>query len=328
VANVPVPVQHDMVMQNQTTGAVDFLEFNGTQLVGSFMKNYGIAGWKIVASGDFNGDGNMDLVAQETGAGSFGHLDFLFLDAHANLIGSWNDTFSSSMHADQVFVSSPPLITTFVPAEVHGAGFFGTVPGQVGPTLVLQHHGFMGGTGPLEFLAYNGHGGYAADVFVANTVGIPTMVGVTGSSNAGSFPAFAGVGGPTNDNIVLQLANGSIDVIGFSGSMADGSLTMSASYLLPGTVGSPALFALNQDFSTFGVDSNVFATIDGTHRETVEMVGLTSSRQPDLLMFNSGVNDPPHRGDEVGTLLENFVLSSGWQIVDAGPVAQEIFPLV
>src|SRR5207302_11348287 len=113
-----------------------------------------------------------------------------------------------------------------------------------------------------------------------NTVSIPPMVGVISSSNVGTFPAFAGIGGPTNDNIVLQLANGSIDVIGFNGSIADGSLMMSASFLMPGTVGSPTLFALNQDFSTFGTDSNVFATIDGTHRETVEMVGFTSARQP------------------------------------------------
>jgi len=77
MTNVPVPAQHDMVMQNQTTGAVDFLEFNGTQLVGSFMKDYGLSGWKIVASGDFNGDGNMDLVAQHQSL--FGELDFLFL---------------------------------------------------------------------------------------------------------------------------------------------------------------------------------------------------------------------------------------------------------
>jgi hypothetical protein len=199
MTNVPVPAQHDMVMQNQTTGAVDFLEFNGTQLVGSFMKNYGLSGWKIVASGDFNGDGHMDLVAQQQNGS--GALDFLFLDGNANLIGSWNDNV---FHVDMVLASD----------------------------------------------------------------------------------------------------------------------------LLPGTIGSPTLFALNQDFSTFGADSNVFATIDGTHRETVEMVGFTSARQPDLLMFNSGYGDPAHLGDEVGTLLSNFTLSAGWQLVDAGPVAQEIFPLV
>jgi hypothetical protein len=44
-------------------------------------------------------------------------------------------------------------------------------------------------------------------------------------------------------------------------------------------------------------------------------------------MFNSGYGDPAHVGDEVGTLLENFSLAAGWQLVDAGLVAQEIFPL-
>ena len=316
MANVPVPVQHDMVMQNQTTGAVDFLEFNGTQLVGSFMKDYGLSGWKIVASGDFNGDGNMDLVAQRQGL--FGELDFLFLDAHANLIGSWND---NGFHVD---MRPGPGFLVAVVSPVVGAGFFGSVPGQVGPSIVFQHN-----NGVLDFQGYDaGHGKFVADNFVANTIGIPHTVGVISSSTAASLPAFAGIGSPTNDNIVLQLANGSIDVIGFSGTVADGSLTMSSSFLLPGTVGSPTLFALNQDFSTLGTDSNVFATIDGAHRETVEMVAQTSGRQPDLLMFNSGYGDPPHLGDQIGTLLENFALPVGWQIVDGGPVAQEIFPLV
>jgi len=207
---------------------------------------------------------------------------------------------------------------------VLGAGFFGSQPGQVGPSIVFQ-----GRNGILEFQAYDaGHGLVRADDFVVNTVGLPHMVGVISSSNAASFPAFAGIGTTTNDNIVLQLANGSIDVIGFSGTAADGSLTMSSSFLLPGTVGSPTLFALNQDVSTLGTDSNVFATVDGVHRETVEMVGQTTGRQPDLLMFNSGYGDPAHLGDEVGTLLGNFTLSAGWQLVDGGPVAQEIFPLV
>ena len=52
----PVPSQHDVVMQNQMTGQVDFLQFNGTTLVASLLENYGIAGWMIVANGDFNGD--------------------------------------------------------------------------------------------------------------------------------------------------------------------------------------------------------------------------------------------------------------------------------
>ena len=314
MANVPVPAQHDMVMQNQTTGAVDFLKFNGTQLVGSFMKDYGLSGWKIVASGDFNGDGNMDLVAQHPDSNGNGPLDFLFLDAHANLIAS--------------AMTSLPFGIPF--ETIHGAGFFGTMPGQVGPTLVGQAL-FQGvGFGGLNFYAFDGHGhpipganSVISAQEVPNTSGIPPMIGVV------AYPGFSGISSPTDDEIVVQLANGSVDVLGFSGTIANGSLTMTSSYLLPGTVGSPPLFALDQDFSTtLGTDANVFSNVNGTRMETVEMVRVTAAKQPDLLMFNSGVNDLPHRGDEVGTLLENFALPVGWQIVDGGPVAQEIFPLV
>jgi hypothetical protein len=312
MANPPVPNQHVMVMQNQTTGAVDFLQFNFTQLVGSFMKDYGLSGWKIVASGDFNGDGNMDLVAQRQDVfNGSGPLDFLFLDAHANLVAS-------------------AMTMTSVPFEqIHGSGFFGSMPGQVGPALVGQAVFGGVGFGGLNFYAFDGHGhvipgpnSVIAAQEVSNTAGIPPMIGVI------SYPGIAGLSSPTDDEVVCQLANGSIDVLGFSGTIANGSLTMISSDLLPGTVGSPHLFALDQDFSTtLGTDANVSANINGTNLQTVEMVGVTVAKQPDLLMFNSGVNDLAHRGDEFGTLLENFVLPTGWQLVDAGPVAQEIFPL-
>ena len=300
------PARHDVVIQDQTTGQIDFLKFNGAELVGSFLKDYGLTGWKVVANGEFNGDGHPDLVAQNQ---STGFLDFLFLDANANLIAS--------------ALSNVPVPT------VHGAGFFGgffgLVPGQIGPALVSQLS-----NGQLDFLVFNPSGVLIASDLVQNTVGLPPMVGVASASVfIDFFTAFAGIGAITSPSVVLQLADGSIDVIGFSGGISPaGPLTMSASFLLPGTTGSPALFALDQDFGGISVDANVGAIVNGIILNTVEMVGVTLSGQIDHLFFNSGYNDVAHRCDEFGTLLENFTLSAGWQIVDAGIVAHtDIFPL-
>jgi hypothetical protein len=62
--NNVVSDQHSVVIQNQTTGQVDFLRFNAGTLQSSVLRDYGIAGWNVVANGDFNGDGNPDLVVQ------------------------------------------------------------------------------------------------------------------------------------------------------------------------------------------------------------------------------------------------------------------------
>jgi hypothetical protein len=105
------------------------------------------------------------------------------------------------------------------------------------------------------------------------------MVGVASASVfIDFFTAFAGIGAITSPSVVLQLADGSIDVIGFSGGISPaGPLTMSASFLLPGTAGSPALFALDQDFGGISVDANAGAIVNGIILNTVEMVGVTLS---------------------------------------------------
>src|SRR5207248_5708540 len=110
--NNVVSDQHSAVIQNQTTGQIDFLRFNGSTLQSSDLRDYGIAGWNVVANGDFNGDGRPDLVVQNQ---STGQLDFLYLNATGSMIGS--------------------ALSAFVP-HVVGAGNFGNpVPGQSGPEL-------------------------------------------------------------------------------------------------------------------------------------------------------------------------------------------------
>jgi hypothetical protein len=166
--NNVVSDQHSVVIQNQTTGQVDFLRFNGSTLQASALRDYGIAGWNVVANGDFGGpagtaDGFQDLVVQNQASGQ---LDFLWLNASANLIGS--------------------ALGPVVPRVVGSGAFFGPdgVPtGQVGNTIVSQL-----ANGQLDFLGFNGHGGLIASDLVANTVGLPTAVGV-----AESFTKLAGV---------------------------------------------------------------------------------------------------------------------------------------
>src|SRR5256885_9873353 len=80
--NNVVSDQHSVVIQNQTTGQVDFLRFNGSSLQASVLRDYGIAGWNVVASGDFGGpggtaDGFQDLVVQSQATAQ---LDFLWLE--------------------------------------------------------------------------------------------------------------------------------------------------------------------------------------------------------------------------------------------------------
>src|SRR6478752_4790118 len=81
---------------------------------------------------------------------SSGQLDFLWLNASANLIGS--------------------ALGPVVPRVVGSGAFFGPdgVPtGQVGNTIVSQL-----ANGQLDFLGFNGHGGLIASDLVANTVGL------------------------------------------------------------------------------------------------------------------------------------------------------------
>jgi hypothetical protein len=54
---------HDVVMQNQTTGAVDFLQFNGTQLVGSFMTSQSFAPPTLGVIAVNTGDGLLSSTA-------------------------------------------------------------------------------------------------------------------------------------------------------------------------------------------------------------------------------------------------------------------------
>jgi hypothetical protein len=297
--NNVVSDQHSVVIQNQTTGQVDFLRFSGSQLQSSVLRDYGIAGWRIAANGDFNGDGNPDLVAQNN---TTGQLDFLYLNASGNLIGS--------------------ALSAFVPRVV-GAGVFGaSVPGQSGPELVSQLP-----SGVLDILGFNASGALIASDLIGSTLGLPTAIGVGESFT--SWPVFANVGNTGLDSVITQLADGTIDVIGFGGSFNGGTLAMTNSFTR-GPIGDQ-LFAVNQD-NDFGHqrDANLSSTVDGVTRETFDAVGVNAATgRVDIHSWVSGYGDQAQEGFSLGTINTNFSLSAGWQVVDAGIVDHvSVLPLV
>jgi hypothetical protein len=288
----PVPTQTDAVIQNSTTAQVDYLQYQGSTLVGSNLVDYGLgASYKIVGHGDFNGDGHQDLVAQNPATGA---VDFLFLDANAHLVGS-------------------ALSSTALP-KIVGGGNFGSATGQTGPTLVAQL-----ANGELDMLGFNSAGKLVASDAISNTIGFAPVVGV--GEGAANIPSFAGVGS-TNDNVVLQLANGSLDAIGFSGSFANASLTMSSSFLSPSNPG-VNVSAINQ-----GAGGNTNQNVsNGSGLEGVQMLSQLSNGSIDALYFDSGYNNSAQQG----TMYASNLLSgsySGWNVVDAGSVAHnDLFPI-
>lgn len=297
--NNVVSDQHSVVIQNQTTGQVDFLRFNGSQLQASVLRDYGISGFSIVANGDFNGDGNPDLVAQNN---TTGQLDFLFLNATGNLTGS--------------------ALGAFVP-HVVGAGVFGaSVPGQSGPELVSQL-----ANGQLDILGFNASGALIASDLIAGTVGLPHAVGVGESFT--DWPVFANNGATGLDNVIVQSADGTMIALGFSGNFNGGTLAFTNSFArgpLQNTV-----FAVDQDNDfAHQRDANISSTVDGVTRETFDVVGINAAagNRVDILSWASGYGDLSHEGVFLGTVTTNFNLSSGWQVVDAGIVDHvSILPL-
>jgi hypothetical protein len=289
--NLPVPALNDVAIQNNTTGAVDYLQFRGNTLVHSNFVDYGIGpSWQVVAHGDFNGDGHQDLVIQNT---TTHNLDFLFLNANAQLIGS-------------------ALNATSLPTVV-GGGSFGT-----------SNHTLVGqlANGQLDMMNFNSAGTLVASDLIANTVGSAKAVGV-GESNA-SFPAFSGIGSGVNDDVFLQLADGSVDALGFSGTIEGQNLTMTSSLLLQGTAGTGVVGQINPNF---GFDTN-FNAPGGGGLEGVQVVAQLADGHINFENFDSGYNDVSNEGILYASNLMQPSFA-GWHVVDAGSIVHnDLFPVV
>jgi hypothetical protein len=210
--NMPVPTQNDVVIQSQTTGAVDSLEFIGNQLVASQEIDYGLGSdFKIVAAGNFGTSAALVAQSQTTGV-----ADLLFLNPYGQLTGS-------------------ELGTTPLPRIVGAAWDIPSSQG-IGTTLVGQS-----ADGSLDLLGVDYNGNLATSQTIAGTAGIPRAVGV-GEGADGHSNMFQGVG--NNDTVVTQLADGRVDLIGLSGN-ASGSITLGGTDLLSSTLGLAPIVDVN-----------------------------------------------------------------------------------
>jgi hypothetical protein len=177
-----------------------------------------------------------------------------------------------------------------------------------GPALVSQT------SSGLDFLQFSAQTGkLTGSDLVPGTAGLPKAVGVASSF---SGPEFLGVG--TGDSVVTQLANGEIDLIGFSGGF--GALAFSASDLLSHTIGLPSVGAVNQQ--AIGNENIQFAN---PGPQSLQLIG-NAGGNPDAMYIDTGLRDLANAGSFVGSNLLNLSLA-GWNIVDAAGVAASLFPV-
>src|SRR5256885_1916103 len=111
-------------------------------------------------------------------------------------------------------------------------------------------------TGQIDFLRFNASGGLIASDLVANTVGLPTAVGV--GESLSNWPVFANNGAQGNDNVLVQDAAGNVIAIGFTGSTGSGGLTYSNSFARGPLADS--IFAVDQDNNVGSRDANIGST--------------------------------------------------------------------
>jgi hypothetical protein len=177
--------------------------------------------------------------------------------------------------------------------------------------------------GSLDILAFNAAGTLLASDLVAGSVGLPHAVGVAVATNGlPSFQPFAGVGSGTSFDVITQLADGSLDAIGFSGNFGPKTLTVAGSFLLPGSAGSAPVGVVNPDTASF--NQNISDGAAG--HQGVQMVSQLGSGQLDMLNFDSGYSDPTNEG----VLYASGLFSTsfpGFHVVDGGLMNNVIFPI-
>ena len=286
--DLPLLSQTDVTIQNQTTGQVDYLKYQGSTLTGSVMADYGGGSdWKIVA------DDGSTLVEQSQ---STGLVDFLNIGAG----GALKTSAMSSVAVPHIFGLAPD------------AGVFGSQLAD----------------GELDFLQFNAAtGALTASDLVAGSAGLSKAVSISapGSGSPGG-PAWAGLGiglgGSFGDIVETQLADGSPDMIGFSGSFAAATLAVNSSFFIsaPGT---PSFGEANPD------DKAGFNLQDGIGMpQGLEEIAQTSTGQIDALYYDTGLQDPVASNE--GILYASSLLGSfpGWNVVQGGQVNHAlVFPI-
>jgi hypothetical protein len=212
---LPIPTQNNVVIQNQTTGVVDYLTYQGSKLVASNAVDYGLgADFKIVAE-----ERNV-LVAQND---KTGFVDFLTLGPAGKLLAS----AMSSVPVPRIFGFSHDTIS------------FGSQLAD----------------GEIDMLKFNTTtGAFTGSSLVAGTVGLPTAVGFsTPAANNPNNPGWNGIKSPglNGDAIDTQLANGQLDILGLGGSFGTG-LALQASDLVAGSANTPPIGDINPNSNFVG----------------------------------------------------------------------------
>jgi hypothetical protein len=191
---------HSELVQNPSTGQLDFLDLTGAALTRSFLTSIGY--WPVVAEGDFNGDGQSDLVTQLDG-----HVDFVYLQGQ-QVVGSYleSDVYwdvKGSGHFPQMVQNQGP------PGPI--------IPNPSGfdPVLVTQ----SSSTGQIDLVALPStpSNPYPQSSLLLN----------------GNYEPVVGVGdfyGDGGTEIATQNSAGQIDLLSFSGANLVGSNLLLGNY--------------------------------------------------------------------------------------------------
>jgi hypothetical protein len=279
--DLPLLSQTDVTLQNQTTGQVDYLKFEGNSLTGSALFNYGLSpDFKIVA----NQAGGLVTQSQTTG-----FVDFLKLNATDQLV-------------------STALSNVSVPRIFGLAGDAGAFGSQLAD-------------GSLDFLQFNSATGQlTSSALASGTAGLPKAVSAFAWDNSPGPPSWFGLGAGLNgDNVQLQAADGSLDMIGFSGNFGAGTLAFNSSFAVPGSAGTPTVGETNPD--------SFYNLQDGSGTpQGLENVSMTASGQLDLTYWDTGLGDPTNEGIMYASNLLNGSFA-GWNVVQGGLSARNLFPV-
>ncbi|MGY4480776.1 hypothetical protein [Bradyrhizobium sp. USDA 3364] len=178
---LPTPLQNNVVIQNNTTGVVDYLKYEGSTLVASMTQDYGLgADWKIVANTPTT------LVAQNA---KTGFVDFLGIGANGALTSS--------------------AMTSVALPRIFG---YSVDTGEFGSQLA---------DGSIDMLQFNTTtGAFTGSSLVAGSAGLPTAVGISTYASTAPAWAGVASPGLAGDVINTQTASGQLDIIGLGGNFA------------------------------------------------------------------------------------------------------------
>jgi len=325
-----VPNFHSTVVSDGS-GFIDGVGFTGPRFTASFGLTSGFPGYQVVASVDAtanNAAGLPELFAPANVGGTVGATggELVLQNAAGNvvIVGVSGAGAITGSHQVNVAGTATPAV---LPA-IHGEGFFGTqytagAPGvgsgaatQAGPELVAQ---FADGT--IDLLGLDANGDFAFSFAIPGTAGYPQVVGVAalrddmgagffGAAVGGFIPAGSDMGpngftGPTvdvagganenylaNPNIVMQFANGQIDLLTVHGNFnpngggplgtttaynpatGAGGLEVHRTDALAGTVGLNPIRDVNPlDWDYFSADFNPSTALADQFSATVHLVG-------------------------------------------------------